>query len=286
MRRTRGLHRTARSRVPFPVVALVGYTNAGKSTLFNALTGAEVTARDQLFATLDPDHARAAAAVGPARDPVRHGRASSANCRTNWSPRSAPRWRRWRRPTSSCTCATPRIPTAPRSAPTWSAVLDGMVADGALDADWRSRTIEVLNKADLLGGVRLVPVRQRRRRGLRHHRRGLTALTAAIDARIAAGMEVADYDIAPHGRRAAGLAVPAWRGRRPPGRGRRRARDGAAAAGRSRPVRAPRMTFRTADLATRLVDLLRDARRARDDAALPQARRRRGAAQRPARSIW
>src|SRR6202000_3214958 len=54
VRRTRGLHRSARQRVPFPIIALVGYTNAGKSTLFNALTGAAVTARDQLFATLDP----------------------------------------------------------------------------------------------------------------------------------------------------------------------------------------------------------------------------------------
>src|SRR5689334_23913515 len=54
VRRTRGLHRFARRRVPFPVIALVGYTNAGRSTLFNALTGAEVAARDQLFATLDP----------------------------------------------------------------------------------------------------------------------------------------------------------------------------------------------------------------------------------------
>lgn len=52
--RTRGLHRQARKRVPTPVVALVGYTNAGKSTLFNFLTQATVTARDQLFATLDP----------------------------------------------------------------------------------------------------------------------------------------------------------------------------------------------------------------------------------------
>lgn len=54
VRRTRTLQRSARRRVPFPSVALVGYTNAGKSTLFNRLTRAEVLAQDMLFATLDP----------------------------------------------------------------------------------------------------------------------------------------------------------------------------------------------------------------------------------------
>src|SRR5205085_2848052 len=52
--RTRSLHRARRQRAPWPVIALVGYTNAGKSTLFNRLTNADVLAEDLLFATLDP----------------------------------------------------------------------------------------------------------------------------------------------------------------------------------------------------------------------------------------
>ena len=54
VKKTRELHRKARRRVPFPIIALVGYTNAGKSTLFNLLTKADVLSKDMLFATLDP----------------------------------------------------------------------------------------------------------------------------------------------------------------------------------------------------------------------------------------
>jgi GTPase len=66
VRRTRGIARGARARAGLPAVALVGYTNAGKSTLFNALTGAGVEARDMLFATLDPTARRVALPGGDA----------------------------------------------------------------------------------------------------------------------------------------------------------------------------------------------------------------------------
>ncbi len=64
VKRTRGLHRKTRRAIPYPIVALVGYTNAGKSTLFNRLTHADVVAADMLFATLDPTLRRVTLPLG------------------------------------------------------------------------------------------------------------------------------------------------------------------------------------------------------------------------------
>jgi GTP-binding protein HflX len=77
------------------------------------------------------------------------------------------------------------------------AVLENMAEDGTLDAHWRDRTIEVLNKADLLGGVANVPLRQGTVAVSAITGEGLPALLDAIDARIASGMEVMDYVVPP-----------------------------------------------------------------------------------------
>jgi len=196
VRRTRGLHRFARRRVPFPVIALVGYTNAGKSTLFNALTGAEVVARDQLFATLDPTmrgvrlpsgrHAILSDTVGFISD-LPHELVAAF--RATLEEVAEADVILHVRDVAHPDCAAQRADVVE--------VLEAMVADGALDADWPSRTIEVLNKADLLGGVAAVPNRNGAVAVSAVTDEGLPALKSAIDARVAAGMELADYQIAP-----------------------------------------------------------------------------------------
>jgi len=194
VRRTRGLHRFARRRVPFPVIALVGYTNAGKSTLFNALTGAGVTARDQLFATLDPTMR----GLG-----LPSGRRAILSDTVGFISELPHELVAAFRATLEEVAAADvilhvRDAAHPESAAQREdvvAVLEDMVADGTLDADWSSRTIEVLNKADLLGGVASVPTRTGAVAVSAMTGEGLRALEAAIDARIAAAMELADYDI-------------------------------------------------------------------------------------------
>ena len=196
VRRTRGLHRSARARVPHPVVALVGYTNAGKSTLFNALTGAEVHAQDQLFATLDPTmrglklpsgrRVILSDTVGFISElPTELVEAFRATLEEVAEADVILHVRDIAHPDSIAQRADV------------IAVLDGMVRDGALDADWQSRTIEVLNKADLMGGVSGVPARDDTVAVSAITEEGLPALQRAIDGRISAGMEQTEYHLPP-----------------------------------------------------------------------------------------
>jgi GTPase len=199
VRRTRGLHRHARQRTPYPVIALIGYTNAGKSTLFNAMTGATVHAEDQLFATLDPTMrsislpsgtpAILSDTVGFISDlPTELVAAFRATLEEVAEADVILHVRDIAHPDTGAQKADVL------------AVLAGMVKDGTLDPDWSERTIDVLNKADLLGGVSEVP-------GLTDDRNtipisalngdGLEALRAAIDERLANAKEVASFQLVP-----------------------------------------------------------------------------------------
>jgi GTP-binding protein HflX len=196
VRRTRGLHRSARRRVPFPVVALVGYTNAGKSTLFNALTGADVTARDQLFATLDPT-------MRGLRLPS--GRRVILSDTVGFiSELPHELVEAFRATLEEVAEADVILHVRDAAHPETTAqrsdvigVLDDMVADGALDPAWPDRTIEVLNKADLMGGVGQTQLRPGAVAVSALTGEGLESLKDAIDARISRSMELADYAIEP-----------------------------------------------------------------------------------------
>ena len=196
VRRTRGLHRSARTRTPLPVVALVGYTNAGKSTLFNALTGAHVQAEDLLFATLDPTM-RALELPSGRRVVLSDTVGFISELPTELVAAF--------RATLEEVAAADVIlhvrdaahPDSMAQRADVLAVLAGLEAEGTLDPGWPSRTIEVLNKADLLGGVGQVAAKPDAVAISAVTGEGLAQLQTAIAARLARGMEQADYDIAP-----------------------------------------------------------------------------------------
>jgi GTPase len=199
VRRTRGLHRHARQRTPYPVIALIGYTNAGKSTLFNAMTGATVHAEDQLFATLDPTMRNIALPSGaPAILSDTVGFISDLPTELIAAFRAT-----LEEVAEADVILHVRDIAHPDTAAQKAdvlAVLAGMVKDGTLSPDWAERTIDVLNKADLLGGVSDVP-------GLVEDRStiaisalngdGLDKLRTAIDERLAGAKEVASFQLVP-----------------------------------------------------------------------------------------
>jgi GTP-binding protein HflX len=195
VRRTRGLHRTARRRVPFPVVALVGYTNAGKSTLFNALTGADVQAKDQLFATLDPTMRGLILPSGRRvilSDTV--GFISELPTELVAAFRAT-----LEEVAEADVILHVRDAAHPDSAAQRGdvlAVLEGMAREDTLAVDFAERTIEVLNKADLLGGADALPAKPGSVAVSAITGEGLDELKSMLDLRIAANMENVRYDIA------------------------------------------------------------------------------------------
>ena len=251
VKRTRALHREARRRVPYPVVALVGYTNAGKSTLFNRLTRSAVAAEDMLFATLDPTMRRLdlpsgrkailSDTVGFISDLPTHLVAA------------------FRATLEEVTEADIVVHVRDAHHPDSEAQRDDVLAvlgDLGLGHLVEDGLIEVLNKIDLLEPAE--------RDSLLNQAQRNSQTVRAVGGDRGGVRRAAPADRSPPGgrrprraaRRAAlrrqdpGLDLRAWRGARPPRRCRGRASVGAPLGGRSRPVAAPAAAALDPDIGT------------------------------------
>jgi GTPase len=198
VKRTRQLHRKGRERVPYPIVALVGYTNAGKSTLFNKLTAAGVDARDLLFATLDPTMRRVRLA---------HGRevifSDTVGFIADLPTNLIAAFRATLEEVLQADVILHVRDVAHEEAEAQSSDVDKVLDELGLDEARRAQIIEVWNKADLLAPDQHTALAQaaERRPGtvlvsaVAGH--GLDDLLGLIEARLAEQSDVAEIAFAP-----------------------------------------------------------------------------------------
>ena len=220
VRRTRDLHRAKRKKVPFPVVAIVGYTNAGKSTLFNKLTGAGVLAEDMLFATLDPTLRRVR---------LPHGTpiilSDTVGFISDLPTHLVAAFRATLEEVVEADLVIHLRDIADPDTAAQAEDVERILGDLGVDASDRKRVIEVWNKIDLLDDsnrARLLvdgavdrpepPIAISAVTG-----EGLDALAAIIEQRVSGELKEVTVTLRPHQLGADGLALPQRRRRLPRG---------------------------------------------------------------------